>query len=240
MGKKNGRRIIAVMNRKGGCGKSTLVRGLASVAIDRGERVTIFDTDRNEGILHWMNGAKDKGYWHDKADVIATLDAQVVLDSIKALYAEPEEEHLILIDTFGGGSEAQDEMAMTSHLLIAPCRPSDQDVRDTTNTGIWLRQLESRVSNPEDVPPFHVIASHVPQSLTESSREQLQIMIDNLPMLEDFVLYRACYERMNNNGLLGVVRDNHPNRSLVQTITPGMDEMADLLEEFDRMIKEAE
>ena len=38
------------MNKKGGCGKSTLVRGLASVAVDRGERVTIFDTDSNQGI----------------------------------------------------------------------------------------------------------------------------------------------------------------------------------------------
>ena len=31
-----GVRVIAVINRKGGCGKSTLVRGLASAAIARG------------------------------------------------------------------------------------------------------------------------------------------------------------------------------------------------------------
>ena len=36
-----GIRVIAVINRKGGCGKSTLVRGLASAAIARGDRVTV-------------------------------------------------------------------------------------------------------------------------------------------------------------------------------------------------------
>lgn len=236
----NGKRIITVMNRKGGCGKSTLVRGLASAAIDRGERVTVFDTDRNQGIHRWMVGAKEKGYWHEMASVNGTLNALEVLDDIRKIYAEPEEDHLILIDTFGGGSEAQDEMAMTSHLLIAPCRASDQDVWNTTETGIWHTQLKARVNNPEDVPPFHVIASDVPQKIGESTREQLQVMLDTLPMLEDFVMYRACYERMNNHGLLGLIRDNHPNRSLAPSLHDGIAEMGELLNVFDQMIKEVE
>lgn len=238
MGK--GKRIISVMNRKGGCGKSTLVRGLASVAVDRGERVTVFDTDRNQGIYHWMVGAKNKSNWHEKANVIGTLDAIEVLDGIQKIYDGPDEDHLILIDTFGGGSVAQDEMAMTSHLLISPCRASDQDVRNTTETGIWHTQLKARVSNPEDVPPFHVIASDVPQKLSETTREQLQIMMDTLPVLEDFVLTRACYERMNNHGLLGIIRDTHPNRGLAPSLNDGIVEMGDLLDVFDEMIKEAE
>ena len=53
-----GIRVIAVINRKGGCGKSTLVRGLASAAIGRGERVTIFDTDSSKGCYGWMLAAK--------------------------------------------------------------------------------------------------------------------------------------------------------------------------------------
>ena len=40
-----GIRVVLVMNRKGGSGKSTLCRALASAAAARGETVTIFDTD---------------------------------------------------------------------------------------------------------------------------------------------------------------------------------------------------
>lgn len=235
-----GRRIISVMNKKGGCGKSTLIRGLASVAVQRGERVTIFDTDDNQGIVHWMNDSKDKGYWDDRAQVVGTLDAGKVIKEIEAIYREPEENHLILIDTFGGGSDAHDEMALTAHLIVSPCRASSQDVRDTTATGIWYTKLKHRVSNPESVPPFKVIGSHVSKTLTESVSQQLTIMFDTLPMLEFFVLDRACYERMNDNGLLGVLRDKHPNRSLQKNLTSGLDEMGELLQEFDKIIKEAE
>lgn len=233
-----GRRIIAVMNKKGGCGKSTLVRGLASAAIDRGERVTIFDTDSNQGIAEWMNEARRQGYWHDRIDVVGTLSAEKVLEDIQTLYEGEDEDHLILIDTFGGGSEAHDEMAMTAHLIVSPCRLSSQDVRDTTATGIWHEKLKSRVDDPSHVPPFRVVGSHVGKSISESAKTQIAIMFETLPTLEDFVLNRACYERMNDTGLLGVIRDKHPNRSLVQSIAPGLTEMGELLDQFDEFIKE--
>ncbi|MTH62643.1 AAA family ATPase, partial [Paracoccus litorisediminis] len=35
----NGIRVITAMNRKGGCGKTTLIMGLASAAAERGESV---------------------------------------------------------------------------------------------------------------------------------------------------------------------------------------------------------
>ena len=233
-----GRRIIAIINKKGGCGKSTLVRGLASVAIDRGERVTIFDTDSNQGIAEWMNEAIRQGYWHDQAEVVGTLNAEEVLQGIQALYEGADQDHLILIDTFGGGSEAHDEMAMTAHLIVSPCRLSSQDVRDTTATGIWHSRLKTRVDDPDHVPPFRVVGSHVGRSISESAKSQIAIMFETLPTLEDFVLERACYERMNDTGLLGVIRDNHPNRSLVKSIAPGLAEMGDLLDQFDEIIKE--
>lgn len=233
-----GRRIISVMNKKGGCGKSTLVRGLASVAVDRGQRVTIFDTDDNQGIYHWMHDAKERGYWSDYAEVVGTLAAQTVIDQIREIYEGPNEDHLILIDTFGGGSEAQDEMALISHLIVSPCRASSQDVRDTTSTALWHARLKDRVSNPEDVPPMRVIGSHIPKKLTESVTMQLDVMFETLPMFEDFVLDRACYERMNDNGLLGIVRDNLPNRALARSLQDGITEMGDLLDQFDTLIRE--
>ena len=45
-----GIRVVLVMNRKGGSGKSTLCRALASAAAARGETVTIFDTDASKSV----------------------------------------------------------------------------------------------------------------------------------------------------------------------------------------------
>ena len=56
-----GIRVVLVMNRKGGSGKSTLCRALASVAAVRGETVTIFDTDASKSCLKWMQAGKAAG-----------------------------------------------------------------------------------------------------------------------------------------------------------------------------------
>lgn len=49
-----GIRVVLVMNRKGGSGKSLLCRALTSAAADRGETITIFDTDSSRACLKWM------------------------------------------------------------------------------------------------------------------------------------------------------------------------------------------
>jgi energy-coupling factor transporter ATP-binding protein EcfA2 len=58
-----GIRVVLVMNRKGGSGKSTLCRALASAAAARGETVTIFDTDSSRSCLKWMQAGQQAGNW---------------------------------------------------------------------------------------------------------------------------------------------------------------------------------
>jgi chromosome partitioning protein len=109
-----GIRVVLVMNRKGGSGKSTLCRALASAAAARGETVTIFDTDASKSCLKWMQAGKEAGNWSPLVEVIHTLDAHQVAEAIGQIYEQPDQEHLILIDTFGGGSEAQDVLAVAA------------------------------------------------------------------------------------------------------------------------------
>ena len=110
-----GIRVVLVMNRKGGSGKSTLCRALASAAAARGEAVTIFDTDTSKSCLKWLQAGKEAGNWSPLVEVIHTLDAHRVAEAIGQIYEQQDQEHLILIDTFGGGSEAQDVLAVAAH-----------------------------------------------------------------------------------------------------------------------------
>jgi len=89
----NGIRVITAMNRKGGCGKTTLIMGLASAAAERGESVTIFDTDESRSSWKCMERAKAQGYWHDLVRVMPTLSAAMVIEEITAIFAQPDQEH---------------------------------------------------------------------------------------------------------------------------------------------------
>jgi energy-coupling factor transporter ATP-binding protein EcfA2 len=117
-----GIRVVLVMNRKGGSGKSTLCRALASAAAGRGETVTIFDTDSSKSCLKWMQVGQKLGNWSPLVEVIHALDAHRVAEAIDQSYEQRDQEHLILIDTFDGGLEAQDVLAVAAHRRICGTR----------------------------------------------------------------------------------------------------------------------
>lgn len=234
---KNGIRVVVVMNRKGGCGKSTLVKGLASAAADRGETVTIFDTDASQSCYKWMLAGREKGNWSALVEVIPTLSADVVLQTIDEIYEQPDQEHLVLIDTFGGGSEAADEYVMASHLMVTPMMLSRSDVAEAQETQDWHRRLSTRVTNPDDIPPLAVVVSRYPNRMAEPDRAALKEAFETLPVMDDFVLNRAAYGRMDGEGLLGSIRDNIVNKGVAAHINDAVAEMSTVLDMLDETIR---
>lgn len=149
-----GIRVVLVMNRKGGSGKSTLCRALASAAAARGETVTIFDTDASKSCLNWMQAGQDSGNWSPLVEVIHSLDAHRVVEAIDQVYEQPDQDHLILIDTFGGGSVAQDVLAVAAHRIVCPMMLSRGDLSEAVETANWYLSLRGRVDKPAALPGF--------------------------------------------------------------------------------------
>ncbi|MDS9470269.1 AAA family ATPase [Paracoccus sp. MBLB3053] len=234
----NGIRVITAMNRKGGCGKTTLIMGLASAAAERGESVTIFDTDESRSSWKWMERAKAQGHWNDLVRVIPTLSAAAVIAEITAIFAQPDQEHLILVDTFGGGSEAQDHLALISHLLIAPCMLSANNYEESLETGLWYIRLKSRVEDPGELPPFRVLLNRVPLSRSAAEHEIYEQVIRNMPVLGEVVMNRAMYTRLDGQGLLGEIRRSTRNPGVANHLATALQEMDEVLTELDRTIRE--
>lgn len=228
-----GIRVIAVINRKGGCGKSTLVRGLASAAVERGERVTVFDTDSSKGIYGWMTVAKLLGNWNDRADVIHTFDPAEITARIEAINAEPPHDHLILIDTFGGASEALDDVVLQSDLIVAPVRPGRNDFTETMETLIWHERLKGRVKNPEGVPEYRVVINAVSAEPSATERQVIQEIFASMPVIEEPIMERKAYKQLDGEGLLGAIRDSTRKGIVQNHLTNALEEMDAVLELLD-------
>jgi chromosome partitioning protein len=231
-----GIRVVLVMNRKGGSGKSTLCRALASAAVARGETVTIFDTDASKSCLHWKTAGQDAGNWSPTVEVIHTLDAHRVVEAIQQIYEQPDQEHLILIDTFGGGSEAQDVLAVAAHRIICPMMLSRGDLSETLETANWYLKLRGRVESPEELAGFSVTFSRVPIRLSETERGVADELFRSLPACETYLSNRSAYVRMDKEGLLGAIADKTPNRGLAAHLQNALKEAGELLEEIDQAI----
>lgn len=236
MGK--GVRVIAVINRKGGCGKSSLVRGLASAAVARGERVTAIDTDNSRSITGWMDVAKQLGNWNDLAEVIHTYDPEEITAQIDAIYAAPTHDHLILIDTYGGGSDAMDDVVMQANLVVAPIRPGRGDYTETMETLIWHQRLKGRVSDPASVPDYRVIINGLSSEPSATERQAVQQIIESMPVIVETIMERAAYKQVDAEGLLGQIRNNSSNSIVKAHLTKALGEMDAVLDLLDEAITE--
>lgn len=233
-----GVRVIAVINRKGGCGKSTLVRGLASAAVARGEKVTVFDTDSSQSISGWMKIAKQLGNWDDAVDVMHTYDPAEITARLDAIYAEAPHDHLILIDTFGGASEALDDVVMQSHLIVAPIRPGRGDYTETMETLIWHERLKRRVVDPGDVPEYRIVVNGITPEPSTTERQALEHIFETMPVIEEPVLERKAYKQVDGEGLLGVIRDKTRLGIVQRHLTAALEEMSAVLDLLDEAIIE--
>ncbi|WP_050521748.1 nucleotide-binding protein [Pseudorhodobacter wandonensis] len=231
-----GIRVVLVMNRKGGSGKSTLCRALASAAAARGETVTIFDTDSSRSCLTWMQAGQEAGNWSPLVEVIHTLDAHRVVEAIDQIYEQHDQEHLIVIDTFGGGSEAQDVLAVAAHRIICPMMLSRGDLSETRETASWYLKLRGRVEKPDALAGFSVTLSRVPVRVSETERAVAEELFQSLPALESYLANRSAYVRMDKEGLLGVIADKTPNRALAVHVQNAVKEAGELLDEIDQLI----
>ena len=231
-----GIRVVLVMNRKGGSGKSTLCRALASAAAARGETVTIFDTDASKSCLKWMLAGQEAGNWSPLVEVIHSLDAHRVVEAIGQIYEQQDQEHLILIDTFGGGSEAQDVLAVAAHRIVCPMMLSRGDLSETLETANWYLKLRGRVEKPDGLAGFSVSLSRVPLRVSETERAVADELFRSLPACEAFLSNRSAFVRMDKEGLLGVIADKTLNRGLAAHIQNAVTEAAELLDEIDQLI----
>lgn len=234
----NGIRVVLVMNRKGGSGKSTLVKGLASAAVERGETVTVFDTDNSQSTFQWMLNGKDKDRWSNNCQVIHSLDEAVIIETIEGVRDMPDQEHLVLIDTYGGASEAADALALESDIVIIPSGLSRSDVTETSQTMLWRARLTERVDMPEAVPPAWVVINAIPLRRNEAEEAAISHLLSTLPTLEEPIMRRAAYQRMDLEGLLGAIRDSIPNKAVAAHIVTALEEMEAVLSEIDSTIKD--
>lgn len=236
----NGTRVVLVMNRKGGAGKSTLCRALASAAAARGETVTLFDTDISKSCLSWMQAGIARGNWSSHVEVIHSLDAEHVLQTIDEIFSQPDQEHLILIDTFGGGSEAQDQLAIASHHIVCPMMLSRADLAETRETAGWYVNLRTRVERPELLAPFAVMMSRVPLRISETEKAIAEELFASLPTLENSLGNRNAYGRMDQSGLLGPIASSLQNRGVAAHIQSALREADAVLAEIDAEIARRE
>ncbi len=114
--------VVAFVSQKGGVGKSTLARALATLASESGISVRLADVDwRQQTAKHWADLRNETG-------VEPAVDCLVYDNALNAI-EDAHDVDLLVIDQPGYASEQTVELAQHADLIIEPTGPSIDDMR---------------------------------------------------------------------------------------------------------------
>ena len=112
--------VVIFMSQKGGVGKSTLARALATFASKDGLDVTLADLDHEQRTATIWGHARSR---HGIKPPVRVLNAPT--DETMKLARQCD---LLIIDTAGGITEELHLLARQSHLIVQPTSPSADDM----------------------------------------------------------------------------------------------------------------
>jgi chromosome partitioning protein len=113
--------VVTFVSQKGGVGKSTLARGLATFAASANLKTKLADLDLQQKTVSVWEHARSQHAVKPALEVDAFTDLQQALESAKS-------SDLLVIDTPGQIADATSAIARQSHLIVQPTSPSSDDL----------------------------------------------------------------------------------------------------------------
>lgn len=154
-------RTIAVLNSKGGVGKTTVSMLLSAIIARTGRRVVVIDSDRQGSATLWAA----RGFDGQVEPIDAGQDAVAIIKRLQEQY------EFVVIDCPPNAESDVTKAALScSDLLLIPCRPAPLDMQATA---IVMAVCNQHYPNL----PVRVVLNCVPAPMTALARD-MAIAID--------------------------------------------------------------
>lgn len=127
-------KTIALVNQKGGAGKSTLAISLGVAAHEAGEKVFMLDLDPQASLLAWGKTRKADA---PGVDVTPASDLVAVLAAL-----ERAGHTLVILDTAGTDGPSTTKAMTVADLCLIPSQPTTFDVRASKSTRDTLVMMD--------------------------------------------------------------------------------------------------
>ena len=238
-------KVIAIMTRKGGAGKTALARALMSAIIADGKRCIAIDADPQQALFRWWESVTT-----ENPEVASTAPGLKVLgiespSDLEAIIDDAYENDtadFVIIDTMGAGGQWVDELAVHSDHIVLPMMLSDTDMRIATDTYNWYQGLFERAEDPSVLPKLAVVLSRVDKNPSNAMRAMAREANAKFPVIEELFMDRKQHADVDREGLFHQIskwRTEDPN-PLMRTHARLYDEALDEAREILSLVLEAE
>lgn len=131
--------VIAFVNQKGGCAKSTTCVHFAYWLQKQGKQVLVVDADAQRSSSIWVSSLDNPIPY----EVIQSPDE--LLERIPSLASEHQ---FVVVDGAAGLAESTRAILLRCDLAIVPCQPTGVDLRSAADAVRLIRQAQSVRSGP--------------------------------------------------------------------------------------------
>jgi chromosome partitioning protein len=182
-------KVIAVLNEKGGCGKTTIATNLARGLQLEGLDVLVVDSDV-------QGSARDWGAAQDEVDTPAVvgMDRPVLHKNIPKI---AEGNDVVVVDGAARAEKMQTSAIKAADLVLIPVQPSAYDIW-SSETLVELVQARREVAGKPDA-AFVVSRQIVGTNLAEEAQNALESF--DLPVMEGRTAQRVIYAEAASQGL---------------------------------------
>lgn len=150
---------IALINQKGGCGKTTIACHLAVAFEQAGKNVALLDLDPQASATEWGD-VREAEFPHVQSIHASRLD--ITAEKIREIGAD-----VLILDTAPHSEGTALDAARLADLVLVPCKPSIMDLRAMTKTIALLKLV--------NVPAFAILNSVQHYSLAAAEEAAITI-----------------------------------------------------------------
>ena len=173
--------VVAIVNSKGGTGKSTMAGNLAGWLAAHGHRVILADCDLQHSSSEWIREAAPN------IEVVQLSSADEVLDELPALRQEAD---YVIADGPGSQTDTSRALLMWADLAIVPAKASMFEARALSKNTAFIRQAQAiRKGPPDAIAVLSMVGRNY--RLTKDMREAAQAL--NLTVARTAITLRQAY-----------------------------------------------
>lgn len=179
--------VVAVVNSKGGVGKTTASLLLGTVLAEQGAAVSIIDADPNRHLVAWRTGSSKS-----PIKVIGDIEDGRLVPTIDA---ERRRRDLVVVDLEGTASRAVSHAVSRADLVLVPLQPSAMDASQAWRAVTLIREeevvLDRRIA-------FRLLLTRTnPQIPTKAERMIVEDLASaNIPSLKIHLHQRTAFQAM--------------------------------------------